>query len=108
MVEWFESAPAHFGLNRVSQVGTIHFLGDRKYDEIDEVDARQSPKVLECPVEGESRSIEVDIFGRTSRRHPGEHPGAALEQPLGALALGEDAAQESAKVLVSDALADGD
>lgn len=51
---------------------------------------------------GRAQGREVHVFGGARTRHPGEHAHSALEQPLGLLALGEDAGEEPVEAGLPD------
>lgn len=48
-----------------------------------EVDFGQPAKIVDRLVQVVAPAVEVDVCRGPSRRHSGEHPGAALEHPLG-------------------------
>lgn len=60
----------------------------------------------QCPLclreVGGAQGCEVHIFGSARARYPGEHAHPALEQPLGVLALGEDAGEEPVEASSSE------
>ena len=71
-------------------------------EEVAEVDAGKADQFCEGTVERVVGAEEVDVGGASAGWNASEDSGAPLEEPVRFVALGEDAAEKSAEVLLAN------
>ncbi len=69
-----------------------------------QVGACEPSQIGECLVEREAIPVEVDVERRACRRYSRQKAGAALQQPLRLLTVGEDPAEKTVEVLPTNTL----